>query len=87
MDDKLGNLTAGDRAASWKKFMYSDTLPEDYSDFRRLLETYSKIPPEDVEAHIYRIVGSLPGVQSQLSRRTCLTSQQTHKNSATEHGK
>ncbi len=41
------------------KFTYQENLPEDYSEFRKLLETYSKIPPEEVEDHIYKIVRAL----------------------------
>ena len=43
-------------SALWRRFNYQDTLPENYDDFRKLLENYSNVPPEEVEAHLYRIV-------------------------------
>ncbi|KAH8888584.1 hypothetical protein GQ53DRAFT_843515 [Thozetella sp. PMI_491] len=39
----------------WKTYSYQESLPADYRAFRKLLETYSEIPPEEVEAHLYKI--------------------------------
>ncbi len=44
----------------WKKFTYQDTLPANYSAFRKLLEEYSHIPSDEVETHLYKIVRPNP---------------------------
>lgn len=48
-------LGAGDDDA-WRKDMYMDTIPWEYGRFREVLEKYSKIPPNEVEAEIFKIV-------------------------------
>ncbi|KAI2776597.1 hypothetical protein F4815DRAFT_337450 [Daldinia loculata] len=47
-------LGAGDDDA-WRKDMYLDTIPWEYGRFREVLEKYSKIPPNEVEAEIFKI--------------------------------
>jgi len=39
---------------------YREELPSDISPMRQLLETYSGIPPEEVEALLYSIVRQPP---------------------------
>lgn len=51
--------SAEEKAALLKELMYHPTIKDDYAPFRHLLETYSHIPPDEVEAHIYRIVSLL----------------------------
>ncbi|KAI1211539.1 uncharacterized protein F4807DRAFT_472993 [Annulohypoxylon truncatum] len=40
---------------SWRNEMYVNTIPWEYDRFRELLERYSKIPPNEVEAEIFKI--------------------------------
>ncbi|KAI1095502.1 hypothetical protein F5B19DRAFT_306539 [Rostrohypoxylon terebratum] len=40
---------------SWRNEMYVDKIPWGYGRFRELLEAYSKIPPNEVEAEIFKI--------------------------------
>lgn len=42
----------------WKRFTYVDNLPEDIGPFRKLLEGYSNIPPEEVDGLLLRTVGN-----------------------------
>ena len=35
-----------------RRFRYQAELPEDFSKARKLLESYSGIPPEEVEDHL-----------------------------------
>ncbi|KAI1662758.1 hypothetical protein F4813DRAFT_341790 [Daldinia decipiens] len=49
-------LGAGDDD-TWRKDMYVDTIPWEYGRFREVLEKYSKIPPSEVEAEIFKIRG------------------------------
>ncbi|KAK5170100.1 uncharacterized protein LTR77_004684 [Saxophila tyrrhenica] len=39
---------------------YSPDPPDIKPDAKEVLEKYSKVPPEDIEAHVSRIVGSIP---------------------------
>ncbi|KAF7556973.1 hypothetical protein G7Z17_g1044 [Cylindrodendrum hubeiense] len=39
----------------WKVTMFQEKLPDDIQPFRNLLETYSNIPPDEVDDHLYRI--------------------------------
>lgn len=48
-------LDAADLEA-WRKAMYVDAIPWGYARFRELLERYSKIPPNEVETEIFKIV-------------------------------
>lgn len=48
--------TALDR---WKRFTYVDNLPEDIGLFRKLLEEYSNIPPEEIDDVLLRTVRSV----------------------------
>lgn len=41
---------------SWKKEVYVDAIPWEYGRFRELLEKYAKIPPNEVESEILKIV-------------------------------
>jgi hypothetical protein len=50
-DQKMAELPE-----KWKAFTYEEKLPDEYGDFRELVETYSSIPPDEVEAHLYAIV-------------------------------
>lgn len=45
-----------DDAQGYKDKVWVDTIPWEYNLFRELLENYSKIPPEEVESEILRIV-------------------------------
>ncbi|KAL7893210.1 hypothetical protein HDV63DRAFT_387552 [Trichoderma sp. SZMC 28014] len=38
----------------WKRFTYVENLPEDVGPFRKLLEEYSSIPPEEVDGLLLR---------------------------------
>ncbi len=40
----------------WKEHYYREELPDNIEPMRRLLETYSKVPPGDVDAHLRNIV-------------------------------
>lgn len=40
----------------WKRFTYVDNLPENIGPFRKLLEEYSNIPPEEVDGLLLRTV-------------------------------
>lgn len=42
----------------WKRFTYVENLPEDVGPFRKLLEEYSSIPPEEVDGLLLRTVGN-----------------------------
>lgn len=44
-----------DPAAVWKASTYLEKLPDDIQPFREVLETYSKIPPEEVDDRLYKI--------------------------------
>ncbi|KAL1844524.1 hypothetical protein VTK73DRAFT_2357 [Phialemonium thermophilum] len=46
----------GHKASAWKAQVYREELPEDVQPFRDLLQSYSKIPPEEVDDHLHRIV-------------------------------
>lgn len=48
-----------DIKALWKKQNFEDKVPEDLGAFRTLLETYSKIPPEEVDEHLLKIVRNI----------------------------
>ncbi|PTB66649.1 hypothetical protein BBK36DRAFT_1117593 [Trichoderma citrinoviride] len=37
---------------NWKQLTYVDELPEDIGPFRKLLEDYSKVPPNKVDEHL-----------------------------------
>ena len=50
-----GPVPNGARSVSWPWYHHTLTT-ELTSDARTLLEQYSKIPPDRVETHIYRIV-------------------------------
>lgn len=50
----------GEDVESWRKEMYTDTIPWEYGRFRELLEGYSRIPRDDVEAEILKIVRRKP---------------------------
>lgn len=51
-----GPVPDGARSVSWP--WYHHVLTDELTaDARALFEQYAKIPPEDVENHIYRIVG------------------------------
>ncbi|KAI8625979.1 hypothetical protein F5Y19DRAFT_466774 [Xylariaceae sp. FL1651] len=50
-EKQLGN----DDLGSWRKEMYADAIPWVYDRFRKLLENYSKIPSDEVEAEIFKI--------------------------------
>ncbi|OAQ82644.1 porphobilinogen deaminase protein [Purpureocillium lilacinum] len=52
----MADGTGADAAALWAKGMYQADLPPDIARFRHLLETYSGIAPEDVDAHLHDIV-------------------------------
>lgn len=52
---KMNHETALER---WKRFTYVDNLPEDIGPFRKLLEEYSNIPPEQVDGLLLRTVSS-----------------------------
>ncbi|KAI8630505.1 hypothetical protein F5Y19DRAFT_463900 [Xylariaceae sp. FL1651] len=41
--------------SSWRQQMFSDKIPWNYDKFREVLEKYSNIPPDQVEAEIFRI--------------------------------
>ena len=41
---------------SWRKENYEEVIPWEYGQFRELLEKYAKVPPDEVETEIYRIV-------------------------------
>lgn len=41
---------------SWQNEMYVNTIPWEYDRFRELLEGYSKIPRNEIEAEIFKIV-------------------------------
>jgi hypothetical protein len=49
-----------DPAAVWKANTYLEKLPDDIQPFREVLETYSKIPPEEVDDRLYKIVRIYP---------------------------
>lgn len=42
----------------WKRFTYVDNLPEDIGPFRKLLEEYSSIQPEEVDGLLLKTVGN-----------------------------
>ena len=42
---------------NWKQLTYVDELPEDIGPFRKLLEDYSKVPPNKVDEHLLNAVG------------------------------
>ncbi|KAK6951376.1 hypothetical protein Daesc_007911 [Daldinia eschscholtzii] len=44
-----------DDGGAWEKDMHTDVIPWQNNRFRELLENYSKIPPNEVEAEIFRI--------------------------------
>ena len=53
-----GPVPDGARSVSWP--WYHHTLTTELTvDARTLLEKYSKIPPQDVESHVYRIVSQM----------------------------
>ena len=41
---------------SWRKENYDEVISLEYGKFRELLEKYAKVPPDEVETEIYRIV-------------------------------
>lgn len=43
----------------WFKFAYNPNPPDLSEDTRKVLEQYSKIPPEEVIGHVEQIVSSL----------------------------
>lgn len=49
-----------DPAAAWKANTYLEKLPDDIQPFRELLETYSKVPAEEVDDRLYKIVWIYP---------------------------
>ncbi|KAJ3568063.1 hypothetical protein NPX13_g6549 [Xylaria arbuscula] len=51
-EKKIGN----EDAQAYKAKVWADAIPWDYDLFRELLEKYSKIPSEEVESEILRIV-------------------------------
>ena len=56
-----GPVPEGARSVSWP--WYHHTLTDELTiDARCVLEDYSKIPPPEVEAHIYRIVSLSAGM-------------------------
>lgn len=58
--DKWGKETEkqldNENVESWRKKMYLDTIPWGYDRFAELLEKYSMVPRDEVEAEIFRIV-------------------------------
>ena len=55
-----GPVPEGARSVSWP--WYHHTLTTELTiDAREVLEKYSKVSPEDVEKHVYRIVSHVPG--------------------------
>ncbi|KAK1767601.1 hypothetical protein QBC33DRAFT_569922 [Phialemonium atrogriseum] len=44
-----------DQEGLWKANTFLEELPDDIRPFRDLLETYSKIPPDEVDNHLYKI--------------------------------
>ena len=64
-----GPVPDGARSVSWPWYHHVITN-ELTTDARTLFEQYAKIPPEDVENHIYRIVrlkGSRPSISGLLT--------------------
>ena len=54
-----GPVPGGARSVSWP--WYHHVLTNELTpDAKKLLTTYSKIPPEEIEDHIYSIVCSYP---------------------------
>lgn len=52
-----GPVPTGARSVSWPWYHHEIGF-ELTEEAREVLETYAKIPPDQVESHIYRIVGS-----------------------------
>lgn len=42
---------------TWKKLAYIDEVPEDIGPFRKLLEEYSKVPPNEIDELLLNTVG------------------------------
>jgi len=55
MDETLEEVRA-----NWGVAFYQDKLPDNIGRMRTLLETYSKIPPEEIDDHLYNIVRVTP---------------------------
>ena len=51
-----GPVPDGARSVSWPWYHHVLTT-ELTPDAKKLLTTYSKVPPAEIEAHIYRVVG------------------------------
>lgn len=49
-------IGAGVSIALWQEYMYESKLPENIDAFRELLQDYAKLPPEEVDSHLYQIV-------------------------------
>ncbi|KAK5996710.1 Methyltransferase prhM [Cladobotryum mycophilum] len=41
--------------SEWASTVYQQKLPEDISSFRHLLETWARIPPGEIDDHLYKI--------------------------------
>lgn len=52
------NPTESDALARWRKHVYLQDLPADIGPARKLLEEYSRVPPDEVDNHIHRVVGA-----------------------------
>jgi hypothetical protein len=42
---------------TWKKLTYIDELPQDIGLFRKLLEQYSRVPPNEIDELLFNTVG------------------------------
>lgn len=55
--------------ASWQEYAYAKELPDDIAPFKQLLQQYSKVPPDKVDALLVRTVRHTPAVDAQCHDR------------------